>query len=24
MAFLPGRTEFSIEARWRRLARPEL
>jgi hypothetical protein len=22
MAFLPGRTEFSIEARWRRLLRP--
>jgi hypothetical protein len=24
MTFLPGRTEFSIEARWRRLLRPEL
>jgi hypothetical protein len=24
MVFLPGRSEFSIEARWRRLIRPEL
>ncbi len=24
MDFLPGRSEFSIEARWRRLLRPEL
>lgn len=24
MTFLPGRTEFSIEARWRRMLRPEL
>lgn len=24
MNFLPGRSEFSIEARWRRSARPEM
>jgi len=24
ISFLPERSEFSIEARWRRLARPEL